>query len=76
MAHPTGFGTRIAEARHAAGLSQRELAEKTGYTTSAVQAWELGTRHPRYDGLKQLADALGITVADLYADSSEKAQAA
>lgn len=61
-----GIGPRIAEARRAAGLSQSQLATATGNSTSAVQAWELGTRHPRMAGLSALAVALERDVAWFY----------
>ena len=34
------------DARHAMGLTQRQLAERLGVSTRAVQHWEAGTRKP------------------------------
>jgi transcriptional regulator with XRE-family HTH domain len=66
MAKNKGIGPRIQEARLAAGLSQSELAVKAGNSTSTIQSWELGSRHPRFDGLQRLAEALGRDVSWFY----------
>lgn len=70
MSQPKGIGAKIAEARHAAGLSQRELAEGIGASQRAVQSWELEARHPRLDKLHALAKALGHDVAWFYSEQS------
>ena len=48
--------------RSAAGLSRRELAERTGSTQSAIWYWEAGGRQGIYDirQLLQFADAVGM----------------
>jgi len=61
-----GIGPRIAEARKAAGLSQTELASRTGNSARTVEAWESGARHPRYDALQDLATVLERDVAWFY----------
>jgi transcriptional regulator with XRE-family HTH domain len=68
MAKGNGIGPRIAEARRVVGLSQSQLAERTGYSTSTIQSWELGGRHPRMGGLKALATALDREVSWFYAE--------
>lgn len=52
------FGARIAEERARRALSQRELAELTGTTQSAVARLESGRRAPRLDTLLRIANAL------------------
>ena len=52
------LGERIAVERARRGLSQRELAELTGTTQSAVARLEGGSRAPRLDTLLRVANAL------------------
>jgi transcriptional regulator with XRE-family HTH domain len=52
------FGERIAQERARRALSQRELAELTGTTQSAVARLEGGSRAPRLDTLLRVANAL------------------
>jgi ribosome-binding protein aMBF1 (putative translation factor) len=49
---------QVAERRNARGLSQRELAELTGTTQSAIARLERGGRPPRIDTLLRIAEAL------------------
>jgi transcriptional regulator with XRE-family HTH domain len=49
---------RVAERRIELGMSQRELAELTGTTQSAIARLEAGGRPPRIDTLLRIADAL------------------
>ena len=48
----------VASTRVERGLSQRELAERTGTTQSAIARLESGGRPPRIDTLLRIADAL------------------
>jgi transcriptional regulator with XRE-family HTH domain len=70
------IGNQIAAARHAAGLSQSQLAEATGRSANTIQAWEHGRRHPRPAALELLAEALGVSVASFYATVSPDREAA
>jgi predicted transcriptional regulator len=49
---------RVAGRRAERGLSQRELAELTGTTQSAIARLEAGGRPPRIDTLLRIANAL------------------
>jgi predicted transcriptional regulator len=49
---------KVAERRQGLGLSQRELAELTGTTQSAIARLEAGGRPPRIDTLLRIAEAL------------------
>ena len=49
---------QVADRRQELGLSQRELAELTGTTQSAIARLESGGRPPRIDTLLRIAEAL------------------
>lgn len=51
---------RIKEARQRAKLSLHRLAVKAEVTPHTVIAWEKGTREPRGDELRAIADACGV----------------
>jgi transcriptional regulator with XRE-family HTH domain len=55
------FGTRLRSCRQSAGMSQQELAERSGLSVRAISDLERGrTRFPYQDSLGRLADALGL----------------
>jgi ribosome-binding protein aMBF1 (putative translation factor) len=65
---------RVAERRNERGLSQRELAELTGTTQSAIARLEAGGRPPRIDTLLRIANALDCElVVDLRPRGSDAA---
>ena len=43
--------TRLTRMREWSGLTQKQLAEKLGYSYFAVHGWENGTIHPSYQSL-------------------------
>ena len=49
---------QVVEQRKSRGLSQKELAELTGTTQSAIARLESGGRPPRIDTLLRIAEAL------------------
>ncbi len=56
-----GFGSRLRAYRRSAGLSQEELAAKSGLSVRAISYLEQGrTRRPYQDSLRRLADALEL----------------
>lgn len=48
----------IQRARISKGLTQEALAERIGYSSDSVRAWECGTRFPSLDALDTLAVVL------------------
>jgi transcriptional regulator with XRE-family HTH domain len=54
----------VRQARSLAGLSQAELAARTGTTQPVVSRWERGTELPRIDALARVLQACGFE-ADL-----------
>lgn len=55
------LGKRIKAERQKAGLSQKELAERTGTSAAMIGHYETGYRRPKYDTLSRIAEALGVT---------------
>jgi transcriptional regulator with XRE-family HTH domain len=59
------FGAFLARMRKSQGLTQAELAQQLHVTDKAVSRWERGVGLPDINTLEPLADALGLTLADL-----------
>lgn len=59
------FGNYLSRMRKAQGMTQAELAEQLHVTDKAVSRWERGIGLPDINTLEPLADALGLTLADL-----------
>ncbi len=55
---PEGIGKLISEAREEKGLSLRDLAERTGLSSSALSRYEDGSRQPTIEALNKILDAL------------------
>ncbi len=49
------FGTRLKELREIQGISQMELARKTGLSQSAIAKWELNKTEPSASAIIILA---------------------
>jgi tetratricopeptide (TPR) repeat protein/DNA-binding XRE family transcriptional regulator len=57
----TAFGTRLAGCRRSAGLTQQDLADRSGLSVRAISNLELGrARSPHPDTVHRLAEALGL----------------
>ncbi len=65
----TSTGTRVAQRRNAAGLTQRQLQQKTGISQATLNRIERGGREPKMDELIAIAWATGTTYGDLVGDS-------
>lgn len=59
------MGERLAKARKAAGLSQRDLAEAVGVSNATIAMYELGLRTPPGPVLVAMARVLGVQAEDL-----------
>lgn len=59
------IGENIKKARLAAGLTQKELADKCGIADSAVRKYESGRVVPKLPMIKKIADALNVFITDL-----------
>ena len=56
------IGERIKQARKKAGLTQKELAEKTGLATGTIQQYEYNQYKPKFENAQRIADALGVSL--------------
>jgi transcriptional regulator with XRE-family HTH domain len=56
----TGFGPRLKELREKAGLSQAQLAEKTGMNVFGVAKLEQGHREPSWATVLLITKALNV----------------
>lgn len=56
------IGEFIRQLRKSAGMSQMQLAERIGVSYQQVQKYEKGVNKLSISRLKQIADALGVTV--------------
>jgi transcriptional regulator with XRE-family HTH domain len=61
------LGESIRELRHAAGVSQEELAFLCGLHRTYVGGIERGERNPTFRNLVRLAKALGVPPSELVA---------
>ena len=62
----TQFGRRLQTLRKSAGLTQDELALRTGLTVESISKIERGLQGPRFDSLELIADALSLSVVELF----------
>lgn len=60
------IGERIKFIRHEKKLSRRELSETSGVSEIAIKQYESELREPRIKQLKNIADALNISICDFF----------
>ncbi|MBK9284752.1 MAG: helix-turn-helix transcriptional regulator [Sphingobacteriaceae bacterium] len=60
------LGERIVELRKKKGWSQRDLAFECGKEPQSIERIENGKSNPTAFYLKELADALGVRVSDIF----------
>jgi transcriptional regulator with XRE-family HTH domain len=65
------FGDRLAGAREALGLSQRELAERLGIRADTLRSWEEDRTEPRANRLQILAGVLNVSIRWLLTGEGE-----
>lgn len=66
------IGSRLAKFRKAKGLSKNKLAKESGVTQGFISQVELGNRLPTLDVLSRICSALGITLAEFFADECDR----
>lgn len=60
------FGRRLQRVRKRMGLTQEQLADKTRLSTTFVGLVETGRRRPSLKSLQKIADALGVSIKELF----------
>ena len=65
------FGRAVREARVGTGISQEELAARSGLHRTYVGGVERGERNLSYANLLRLADALGVRLSELQARAED-----
>lgn len=67
MKNKNGLADFLKTKRIAAGLSQRDVADKLGYSTPQfISNWERGVSHPPITALKKLGDLYKVPADDLF----------
>ena len=59
------IGGKIKRIRKSKGMSQSELAKKSGVAQSTLSYLEKGSKHPQFDTLSAICKALGVSVLEL-----------
>jgi transcriptional regulator with XRE-family HTH domain len=62
---PGDFGRNLRRARERAGLTQEEVAERSGVHATEVSRMEANKRDPRISTLQRLAKAVEVSPSDL-----------
>lgn len=63
------LGKNIQTIRKQRGLTQADLAVKTGIARGSLAQYEAGTRNPKIETLDKIAHALNVEVWDLYGET-------
>ena len=60
------FGDKLQAVRHAAGLTQEQMAEQLQVSRQAVSRWESGRSYPEVEKILYIANRYGISVGELF----------
>ena len=63
------IGQRIRRLRKARGWTQYELAAEAEVTRYSLLRWEAGTKPQSFESFVRVADALGVSLDELYRGS-------
>lgn len=66
------FGGRLRELREAKGLTQKELAERTGVTKDGIAKLERGERGPTWETVIALCQTLDVDVGQFAKQPAER----
>lgn len=68
----TRLGERLRQLRRARGLTLQDVASRAGLAVSTVSKVERGLMAPTYDRFSQLAEGLGVDIAELFSEQGER----
>jgi len=68
------LGQRIANLRREQGLTQVQLAKRTGYSVEFISFVERGVNGPSIAGLEKFGKALKVGVVDLFSFDRQKSK--
>ncbi len=60
------FGKRLQNLRREAGITQEQLADKTGLTVESISNMERGLYGPKFENLERIAAVLKVPVKELF----------
>ncbi|OJU36660.1 MAG: XRE family transcriptional regulator [Rhizobiales bacterium 68-8] len=66
------LGERLRQLRRERGLTLQEVATRSGLAVSTVSKVERGLMAPTYDRFSQLAEGLGVDIAELFSEQGER----
>jgi transcriptional regulator with XRE-family HTH domain len=66
------FAVLLVGLRHAAGVTQEELARSSGVSVRTLQNYETGRREPRWSHVVALADALKVCLGAFHPRATER----
>ncbi len=66
------IGKNIRRLRQEKGITQTELAQKLGVTCQAVSKWETSVNFPDIALVPRIAELLGVTIGELFAEWERK----
>jgi len=69
------FGDRVAGAREASGMTQKELAKRLGVRLATLKAWEDDLSEPRANRLSMMAGILNVSMMWLMTGDGEGVEA-
>ncbi len=62
----TKFGKRLKQLRNERGITQEQLADKTGLTIESISNIERGIFGPKFENLEKIARVLKVEVKHLF----------
>ena len=68
---PVALGTRVRQLRAKTGMSVRAFAGATDFSASFISQLETGVVSPSLGSLEKIAEALGVTLRDLFVGPQE-----